>query len=167
MFRVGDDLWVDITYINNYLRNHLSASTLSALGYLATDEVTVLAQGELPNSFVYIRVLPKNIGNSTFNNGHGVSLVFPKFEYLEASFVNLTAARKIVPKVIIVFNNYPKLKIPAFHLVKIVYYSKIIETNIVELASIDEIKNHPVGISEELILPGLTGAVTQLSEFLL
>lgn len=161
MFPIGNSLLINSDYVKNSLGKLLNRSTLDSLGYISEEEVILLNCGEVQDQF-FIQVLPKNKHNFAFHNGQGVALFFSKKEQILESFIDLTVRRNIIPKVYLGFNNTPRITIPAFHLVKIGYYSKIIEAHLVELASAND--SHKIlGISEEEIASGLFGKVTQIS----
>ena len=162
MFLIGHELVVQVNYVKYALSRILNKSTLSALGYLADEEVVVLNTGkEERTNLFFIQVLPKNIDVHGFNSGHGVTLFFEEEEQLLNSFLDLTILRAVVPKVYLGFNNTPRIIIPAYHLVKIGYYSKIMEAHLIELASAEDTDCN-LGITEERIAPGLFGKVTQV-----
>ena len=163
MFSTGDSLCINIEYVKNILKKHLIKSTLDALSYLAADELVILQQNQLPNGLFFIQVIPKDNQNSAFHNGQGVTLFFPSQEHLFNSFTNLTQLRNTPVIELKAFNNYPKIKIPPFHLVKIIFYSKTIEAHIVEFAEENDYATAKLAITEELILPGLFGKITQIN----
>jgi hypothetical protein len=164
VFPKGHELIVEAGYVKYTLGKILNKSTLSALGYLANEEVVVLNSGkDSHTNLFYIQVLPKDTSLPGFNDGHGVTLFFKEEDHLKKSFLDLTVLRAIIPKEYRGFNNTPRVIIPAYHLVKVGYYSKTVEAHIIEIASLDDVSSGvTLGITEERIAPGLFGKVTQV-----
>jgi len=163
VFPNGHELIVEANYVK-HISQILGKSTHNALGYLADEEIVVLSSGrdEYTNLF-FIQVLSKNTHAHGYNNGCGVTLFFKKEEHLLNSFVDLTAKRNVVPKIYHGFNNTPRIIIPAYHLVKIGYYSRTIAAHLIEIATVDDTNSDLIlGITEERIAPGLFGKVTQV-----
>lgn len=161
MFPIGHKLIINNYYVKEVIRKDLSDSTLGALGFLTNQEVEVLQTGAFSKGY-FIRVLPKNIENMGFNGGKGIILYFPTEEFLIESFVDITQEDTQETKIIKGFNNTPKKVIPAFYLVKIIIFSKTIDAHIIEPLNLTETFNI-IGITEEKILPGLIGKVTQIN----
>lgn len=159
MFSVGDKLSINIEYVKNLHRKQLVKSTLDALSYLSSDEVIVQRQGQLPEGLFFIQVTPLDNPNSMFNQG--ATLFFSNLEQLASCFISLKPIN-IIEVSLRAFNNYPKIKIPAYHVVKISYFSKTLEAPIIEFLEKTDLQNFPVAITEEVILPGLFGKITHL-----
>lgn len=160
MFPIGHILVVNNYYVST-IKKELCDSTLGSLGFICNQEITVIQTGKLPDAY-FIKVIPKNIENMGYNGGKGITLYFPKLQYLMEAFVDITAEIVKECKSLRAFNNTPKLIIPAFHLIKIICFSKTVKAHIIELYSIDEVPKN-LGITEEKILPGLFGRITEIN----